>query len=166
MNRVSPCTSLCVSRSGFSCLWPHTSVRAYLQAVLHLLRDEEGKTVCRDHLWGTLQGRCTGGAPLTRKRWSRSLSPAVGRAGSSGSRRRGPGGCAASLLYEEGAGHPSAAQGFLNTAFTIRQHPSAQHSSSKSFFPQAWDTIRLFLGHFFLVVCFQPHPPEVLTFLT
>ena len=56
---------MCILQRILVTLWPHMSVRAYLQAVLHKLRDEEGKTVCRNQHRGTLQGRHTGGVTLT-----------------------------------------------------------------------------------------------------
>ena len=84
------------------------------------------------------EGPCRADIPMgwhsPRKWLSQSISPDMGRAGSSGSRGWGTCSCADSLLSEKDAVHPSAAQGFLNTAFTIRQHSPAQHSSSKSLF--------------------------------
>lgn len=166
MDRISPCTSLCVSCRGFSWLCDRTRLYAPICRLFctgwemereRLSAEATSEGPCReDAPVGRHSPGSSGTGPSARPRVAQGVLGADGRPGRLCRLTPVRGRCGSSFCR----------QGFLNTAFTIRQHPSAQHSSSKSFSPQAWDRIRIFLGHFFLIVCFHPHSPEVLTFLT
>lgn len=114
-------------------LWPYMSSPVYWQAIsLHKVKAKQEKILCGHHHWRTLQGRHTNGVTLTSEEVEPVHQPRHGARREFWEQRlRHVQLCWLTPVRERWA-HPPAAQGFLNTAFAIRQHASAEHSSSKS----------------------------------